>query len=279
MRKTIVKTWIAAKAKRMTTTALAIALLCPLVAEAGTFDHTHQELTDVLKEYVEKGLVDYSGLNQNPEGLDQYLRNLASVPLRKFQSWTKDQQLDFLINLYNAQTLRLILDNYPVDSIKDTGGLVTKPWDLKIADLFGKVVSLDTIEHGMIRKNYAESAIHFALVCAARGCPDLRAEAYQAGKLSEQLDDQAQSFLASRKKNLIDLDNQVLHLSPIFKWYKEDFQEGSRGVAYYISRYFQGDVARRLRTEKFKIRYTNYDWSLNIQRPARVRTNRKSSNE
>lgn len=266
MRESTVKTWTLAKTHLMTMATLSIAFFCPLLAGADAFDHSHEQFTFVLEEFVEDGLVDYSGLKANPEGLDAYLGSLASVPLKIFQSWTKDQQLAFLINLYNAQTLRLILDHYPIKSIKDIGGLMTKPWDLKIADLFGKVVSLNTIEHGMIRKNYDEPSIHFAVVCAARGCPELRAEAYQADKLNEQLEEQAQAFLANRTNNRIDLDSKVLYLSPIFKWYKEDFQEGTRGVSYFISRYFQGDVARRLRMEKFKIRYTDYDWSLNNRR-------------
>lgn len=253
------------KAVWMAAVGLAIAFLFPRNADAGDFDHSHQRFTAVLQQFVKDGLVDYSGLKADRGELDAYLKGLAAVPLKRFQTWSRSQQLAFLINLYNAQTLKLILDNYPVDSIKDTGGFLTKPWDLKIVGLFGKVVSLNTVEHGMIRKTYNESRIHFAVVCAARGCPELRNEAYRADKLNEQLDEQAQAFLGDRKKNLVDLDDKVLYLSPIFKWYKEDFQEGSHSVASYISRYFSEEVARSLRTKKFKIRYTSYDWSLNSQ--------------
>lgn len=244
---------------------LVMTILCPQIVDADTFDHSHRKLTHILQEHVESGLVDYPSLQANSAKLDEYLRGLASVPLKQFQSWTRDQQLAFLINLYNAQTLRLILDYYPVKSIKDIGGLLTKPWDLKIVELFGNVISLDTVEHRMIRKNYEESRIHFAVVCAARGCPALRSEAYQGDKLNEQLEEQAQIFLSDQDKNRIDLEKSVLHISPIFKWYKEDFQVHSRGIASYIGRYFEGEVARRLRTEKFKVRYTDYDWSLNGQ--------------
>lgn len=259
------KTRIIDMGRWMAFAAFAGAFLCPHAADAGSFDHTHQQFTDILKQYVENGLVDYSGLQANRGELDEYLGRLASVPLNRFQAWTTDQQLAFLINLYNAQTLRLVLDHYPVKSIKDIGGFLTKPWDLKVVDLFGKVISLDTVEHGMIRKNYGDSRIHFAVVCAALGCPNLRSEAYQAHKLSEQLDEQAQIFLSDRKKNGIDLENAILYLSPIFKWYKDDFEEHSGGLASYVSRYLQRDIAGRLQTEKFKIRYTDYDWSLNEQ--------------
>lgn len=273
------KTWTMLNMRLMTMATISISFLCPFLAGADAFDHSHQQFTHVLEQFVEEGLVGYSGLQTNPEGLDAYLGSLASVSLKSFQSWTKDRQLAFLINLYNAQTLRLILDHYPVKSIKDIGGLMTKPWDLRIVDLFDRAVSLNTIEHGMIRKNYNEPRIHFAVVCAARGCPEIRAEAYRADKLNEQLEEQAQIFLGDREKNRIDLNAGVLYLSPIFKWYKEDFQEGSRGVAYYISRYFQRDVARRLRMEKFKIRYTDYDWSLNNRQAIQTSNIRKLSNE
>lgn len=244
---------------------LGITLLAPDVVDADTFDQSHQKFEHILKQFVEDGLVDYSGLLANRGELDEYIEDVAAVSLKHFQSWTKDQQLAFLINVYNAYTLTLILDHYPLKSIKDIGGLLSKPWDLKIVSLFGKVTTLNAVEHKMIRKNYDEPCIHFALVCAARGCPPLRDESYQGSKLNEQLEEQVEVFLSDRDKNSVDLENRTLYLSPIFKWYKEDFEEGSRSVAVFVSRYFQGDAARRIRTEKFKIHYTDYDWSLNNQ--------------
>lgn len=268
------KTQIVDNVRWMAVAVFVLAILDARIVDADTFDHSHEQFTRVLKQHVEDGLVDYSGLHANRGELDEYLKSLASVPLKRFQSWTMDQQLAFLINLYNAQTLKLILEHFPVKSIKDIGSFLRKPWDLEVVDLFGNIISLNTVEHGMIRKHYSESRIHFALVCAARGCPELRTEAYQADKLNEQLAEQAQTFFGDHEKNRIDLENKILYLSPIFKWYAEDFAKNSQSIASYVSHYFHGDIARRLQTEKFKIRYTEYDWSLNSQRQGSEKTPR-----
>lgn len=251
---------------RNTLAAAVLAMLAGGVATADSFDHMHKHWTDVLQRFVVDGRVDYAGLKANRAGLDGYLNEVAAVPLREFQSWNTNQQLAFLINLYNAETLQLIVDNYPVDSIKDIGGFFTKPWDLKCVSLFGKTITLNTIEHGMIRKNYQEPRIHFALVCAARGCPPLRSEAYVAERLDAQLDEQALTFLSTPEKNRIDLDKKTLYLSPIFKWYGDDFQKYSRGVQYFVSHYYPKANERALRDGAYTIYYTDYDWSLNDQR-------------
>ncbi len=235
-------------------------------ASADSFDHMHDHWTTVLHRFVVDGRVNYAGLKADRVSLDGYLSEVAAVSLREFQSWNANQQLAFLINLYNAETLQLIVDHYPVDSIKDIGGLLTKPWDLKCVSLFGKTVTLNTIEHNMIRKNYSEPRIHFALVCAARGCPPLRNEAYVADKLDAQLDDQAQTFLDTPEKNRIDPDHKALYLSPIFKWYGDDFQKYTRGVQYFLSHYYPKAYERALRDGAYEIHYTDYDWSLNDQR-------------
>lgn len=235
-------------------------------ASADSFDHLHNRWTSVLRRFVVEGSVNYAGLKADRAGLDGYLRDAAAVKLREFQSWNTNQQLAFLINLYNAETVQLIVDHYPVDSIKDIGGLLSKPWDLKCVNLFGKTVTLDAIEHGMIRKNYSEPRIHFALVCAARGCPPLRSEAYVAEQLDAQLDDQVLTFLAAPEKNRIDLESKALYLSPIFKWYGDDFQKYTRGVQYFLSHYYPKAHERALRDGAYEIYYTDYDWSLNDQR-------------
>ena len=146
---------------------------------------------------ISNGQVDYMGLKADPKALDRYLTTLATVSGVQLQSWTESQQLAFFINLYNASTLRLILDNYPVKSIKDIGSLFTGPWDQPAVRLFGKTVTLNTLEHALLRKQYHEPRLHMALVCAAKGCPPLRSEAYTAERLNEQLDAQARTYLAS----------------------------------------------------------------------------------
>ena len=142
----------------------------------------------------------------------------------EFNRWTQPQQLAFLINLYDAATLKLIVEHYPVKSIKDIGNFFKGPWKQEVVPLLGKTVTLDYLEHGVLRKKYAEPRIHFAIVCAAKGCPPLRAEAFVADRLNEQLDDQGRVFLGPKEKNRWDTHARVLYLSPIFKWFSEDFE-------------------------------------------------------
>lgn len=233
-------------------------------ANAIDFDHSHAKLDKVLKQHVDsEARVDYGALKLDRADLDAWLKNAAAVSRTGFNAWTEPQQLAFLINLYNAGTLRLIVDNYPIESIKKIGNLFKGPWDQKVIQLFGKTVTLGHIEHELLRKNYNEPAIHFVIVCAAKGCPPLRAQAYTPDKLKDQLDDQGRVFLAQRAKNRIDLANQTLHLSPIFKWFAEDFEKQSGTVQKFVADYFPEGYRSRLNAGKLKIRYTDYDWSLN----------------
>ncbi len=188
---------------------------------------------------------------------------MSKIGKQEFNAWNKDMQLAYLINLYNAQTLKLIIDNYPVDSIKDIGSLFKSPWSLKIVPLFGENVTLDTIEHDIIRVDYKEPRIHLALVCAAISCPPLRSEAYRAEKLSQQLDDQGKIFFNStstkqnkKSKGLkIDDKNKTLYLSSILKWYKEDFDSVEVFVRKYVNNL----------PFYYKIDWLDYNWNLNKQ--------------
>lgn len=229
-----------------------------------TFDHSHARLDKVLKKHVDsEARVDYRALQRDRAELNAWLNGAAAVSQSDFNAWTEYQQLAFLINLYNAGTLRLIIDNYPIASIKKIGGFFKGPWDQKVVQLFGETVTLEHIEHDLLRKNYDEPAIHFAIVCAAKGCPPLRAEAYTPEKLNAQLDDQGRAFLAQQTKNRFDLANQTLHLSPIFKWFAGDFEKKSGTVQKFVADYFPEGYRSRLNAGKLKIRYTDYDWSLN----------------
>jgi len=244
--------------------ALLLPLAAALAATTAPYDHTHAALDALLKAHVADGLVDYAGLKGDRAPLDTYLATAGAVPVAEFQQWSKDEQLAFLINVYNAATLQLIIDAYPVDSIKSLGNLIKSPWSRETVMLFGKKVSLDTVEHGMIRKNYAEPRIHFALVCAALGCPPLRDEAYQAARLAEQLDAQAKAFLNDPSKNRVDMEKQVVWLSPIFKWYGDDFTSGGGTLLSYVAPHMGLDAP-----SAYSIKYTNYDWSLNVQGASR----------
>lgn len=226
--------------------------------ESEEFDQSHSIYGTVLRAYVKDGSVDYAGLKSNPGDLELYLERTSLVSGDEFDKWPRDEQLAFLINLYNARTLDLVRVNYPVGSIREIASDSGGPWEQPIVRLFGEKITLNALEHEVIRKNYSEPRTHFALVCAAKGCPVLPDEAYLGPALQGQLEAQTREFLTDADKNSIDTENQIVRLSPLFKWFAEDFSAKSGSVAEFINPYFQNMAGA-----DFKIEYTDYDWSLN----------------
>jgi hypothetical protein len=240
------------------------------------YDPNHLAYDNLLKVFVADGLVNYAGLKQNPQQLKQYLNDLSQVKKETFAKWDKNQQLAYLINLYNAATLKLIVDNYPIESIKDIGSFFKGPWNQDVVKLFGDTITLNTLEHEIIRKDYDEPRIHIALVCAAKGCPPLRSEPYIGKKLDAQLDEQSKIFLRGSTGLQIDRQNKIVYASSIFKWYGEDFinkytpQSGFKGFnetqqafLNFCSLYLSQADQEYLQTGDYSIKYLNYDWSLN----------------
>lgn len=234
-----------------------------VASSAAAFDHTHALLDQTLKAHVTHALVDYPALKASPQPLDAYLAACAAVSATSYEQWPEPQRLAFLINLYNAATLRLVLDHYPVKSIKKIGGLFSGPWDQPVVRLFGRTTTLGAVEHELLRVQFDEPRLHFAIVCAARGCPPLRSEAYVAERLEQQLDEQGKAFLGDAAKNSVDLKARTLHLSPIFKWFAGDFERGHGSVAKFIAPYFPAGISNDLVRGEFRVKYTDYDWSLN----------------
>lgn len=245
----------------------------PLAAE---FDHsTWNRLLGDHVQVFDQGqvtAVDYDGFAAARSQLSGYLDTLAQVPRTEFDGWPEAEQLAFLINAYNAWTVALILSEYPgIDSIRDIGFLPGAAWRRDIVRLFGEQVSLDDVEHGMIRgwERYQEPRIHFAVNCAAIGCPALRAEAYVGAELDSQLEDSTRLFLSDRSRNYVADDG--LYISRIFDWYAEDFERGWQGVDSvheFLLRYADaldaGATQRAgLQQETLRIRYLDYDWGLN----------------
>ncbi|MCP9747876.1 DUF547 domain-containing protein, partial [Lacihabitans sp. CS3-21] len=172
-----------------------------------------------------------------------------------------DCKLAYWINAYNAFTIQLILDNSENDlkSIKDIGDkikipFVNTPWDVKFINIGGKKMDLNNIEHGIIRKQFKEPRIHFALVCAAKSCPPLRNEAFTAERLNEQLNNQAEKFINDTSKNKI--SKSSASISKIFDWYGMDFKPTS--IIDILNKYSKTKL-----DSKAKISYATYDWSLN----------------
>mgnify|MGYP001611975455 CR=1 FL=1 len=244
--------------------AVAVALIAVTAHAAGAFDHTHARFARVLDAAVKEARVDYAKLKAAPAELDGYLKDVAAVPAAEFARWGEADRLALLLNLYNAQTLRLITDRYPLPSIRSIGVLPGAAWRERIVRQGGQILTLSHLENKIIRVDYREPRIHFALVCAAAGCPPLRSEPYVGVRLNEQLDDQTRRFLASSEKNRFDVATSTLHLSPIFKWYEQDFIAPAGSLAAYVKPFLPEAQRDALADPaKVKMRYTDYDWALN----------------
>ncbi len=234
----------------------------PRPAFAAVQPFSHATFGQVLQVHVREARVDYAGLKARPTELDRYLDEIAAIEPEPFARWPRPDRLALLINLYNAQTLRLIVDHYPVASIQKIGLLPGAAWRKKVVRWSGKVISLDELEHGILRKEYHEPRIHFALVCAAKGCPPLRDEPFTADRLDEQLQDQGRRFLSESTKNRWEPSTHTLWLSPIFQWFADDFTTGGGSVVAFVKPFLPEAVQKQMTVEP-KVRFTEYDWSLN----------------
>lgn len=253
-------------------------------AARAQFDHSHAALTALLKKHVvlvdggKASKVRYGELKNDRAQLKSYLDGTGKVTEAEFKGWSKPQQLAFLINVYNAWTLELILTRYPdLKSIRDFGYIprINSVWDKYTFPLLGKDATLNGVEHGMIRAPgvYDDPRIHFAVNCASIGCPMLREEAFVADRIDQQLDEQSMRFLSDRSRNRVNAQGE-LEVSKIFDWYKGDFNKGLKGIK--SSEAFFARYAKQLtdnpehqaavRDGKASIRYLDYDWSLNVAR-------------
>jgi hypothetical protein len=201
------------------------------------------------------GHVNYQGFIKDKDRFQQYLNTLSKTGPGK--NWTETQELAYWINAYNAFTVKLIIDHYPLKSIKDISSglpMINSPWDIKFFKIRNVEFDLNTIEHEILRKQFNEPRIHFAINCASFSCPILRNEAYDADKLEAQLDEQALRFIQNPDKNIIN-EKQIL-LSPIFSWFEKDFTI-NQSLKTYLKKYHPSV------DEQLPIRFMDYDWSLN----------------
>ncbi|MEJ6564819.1 MAG: DUF547 domain-containing protein [Burkholderiales bacterium] len=241
-------------------------------SSADAFDHSHYEFDVLLKNHVtwdadgDTSTVNYFGFEQNKVSIEKYLQTIGSVSRSQFESFEKKQQLAFLINAYNAYTVFWVSQHHrDIKSIKELGTLFRSPWKSKRFDLFGNVVSLDFIEHQLIREpgRFDDPRIHMAVNCASIGCPALRPEAYEASRINEQMHDSTLRFLSDTSRNIF--KDGILFVSPIFKWYEVDFKRKSGSLLNWLRDY---ESALKIERGSFTrndllIKYTKYDWSLN----------------
>lgn len=236
-------------------------------ADALGFDHGHQLWTSLLQQYVSNGTVDYRGLAVDGQPrLATYLAGLGTAS-RLESRWDTHQRLAFWINAYNAYTVRLILDHYPLPSIRSIGWLPLAAFRMKIAPLgpAGAPVSLNTIENDILRARFSEPRLHFAIVCASKSCPALRSESYQPDRLDAQLDEAARGFFMDRTKNRWDPETRTLYLSSIFKWFRADFARDGQTLQTFAARYLPPADGTSLIEGPVRIVFLDYDWALNGQ--------------
>ncbi len=255
----------------------------------GPGDDLYLDWAAVLENRVRGEEVDYRGLQGSRKSLDRFVERLGSISRASYSAWTREERIAFWINAYNALALRIVIDHYPIrsrfirslvypaNSIQQIPGV----WDEIRFPVMGRRLSLNQIEHEILRAEFSEPRIHFALVCASRGCPPLRNRPYRGDGLEQALEEQSAIFL-SRPRNLtIDRKQGVLHLSSIFKWFGEDFEtpgqarkaRGERqrsrkdpieqGVLDYLIDYVSPEDRNFLLEGRYRVRYIDYDWRLN----------------
>jgi hypothetical protein len=223
---------------------------------------SHDAFNSLLKKYVDNdGMVNYKGLQNERAKFKEYLSLLeANAPN---DQWSENEKLAYWINAYNAYTLELILQHYPVQSIKDIGSSIKIPfvstgWDIKFIKIGEEKYDLNNLEHGIIRKMFEEPRIHFALVCAAKSCPKLRNEAYYPDRLDDQLTLAAKDFLADTSKNDF-ISEDKAEISKLFSWYKGDFTKKSTLIEF-LNTY--GPIQLNAKAD---LDSKDYDWALNEQ--------------
>ena len=251
------------------------------------FDHSHSKFDFLLKKYVCNGRVDYKGILSEKAVFYEYIDTIGNVEASVLTSWTREQKLAFWINVYNAFTIQAIIERYPIKERSLIGLFYPRNSILQISGIWsrlkfkagGQNLTLEYIEHDILRKSFHEPRIHFAIACASRSCPDLRAEAYRTDTLEMQFNDQTFQFINNPTKGTRwEAGNKRLYISKIFKWFKEDFKKTSiipysstasptlkKPVIHFIIPYIlDEDVKDSIAdNQNFKVSYLPYDWQLN----------------
>lgn len=228
-----------------------------------------KSLNTPYNEFLESYLVEEDGVHllnyddvtsADKAKLVEYIDTLEGMAPSEFD---QAGQIAFYANLYNAKTIEIILDHYPVDSIRDIGGnfLFKGPWREEVITLEGKRLSLDNIEHDIVRASFDEPRVHYAFNCASIGCPNLKTSAWEAATLDDDLDTAARAYINHPRGVSVD-DRGRITASSIYKWFKEDFGDSDRDVLDHFRQYATGEKLEQLNTVT-RINKYDYDWSLN----------------
>ena len=259
---------------------LTIPLTSNSALQQSTFDHTYASYHRLLRKHVVMTRVNYATLKQDRSTLNEAVQAFSHTTESDFTSWSTPRQLAFLINAYNIFTLQTIVDHYPIErrwfdfwnpanSIKQISGV----WSTFRWQLAGTQMSLDDIEHNVLRRNYSEPRIHFAVNCASVSCPALKPAPYVDVRLEQQLTRATQDFLASDEGTRVEGD--YLYVSQLFDWYGEDFiadydnlvelpgTARDRAIAGIVAKYGPSEASQVAQSGRAHIRFLPYDWSLN----------------
>jgi hypothetical protein len=223
---------------------------------------SHAAFDSLLRKHVdEAGMVNYEGFIQDSVSFKEYLQ-LLSDHHPNDENWPREERIAYWINAYNAFTIKLIMDHYPVESIKDIKNgipFVNTVWDIKFINIEGAEYDLNNLEHGILRPKYNEPRIHFAVNCASISCPKLQRFAYTGEKLDEQLDQAARDFLTDPDKNKISADR--VQLSKILNWYWGDFKDQYDSRIELVNKYVNEIQVK----PEAEVDFLDYDWGLNDQ--------------
>lgn len=220
---------------------------------------THEIWNGLLQKHVRAdGFVDYKGFIKDSVTLNKYLRLLETAHPND-KNWSRNEQMAYWINAYNAYTVDLIVRNYPVESIKDIKNgvaFINSVWDIKFIKIQGYTYDLNNIEHNILRPVFKDARVHAAINCASYSCPKLLGEAYTADKLEKQLDGSMRSFVNDPTRNKISANKA--EISEIFKWFKGDFERDAGSVREFLNRFSDVQISKDA-----DISHLDYDWRLN----------------
>ena len=240
------------------------AVMTVIFAEARSVPKLDNRLyAELLSKHTRDGLVDYASFKAEHPKLKQYLAYLAGINPDELN---RDDAFAYYINLYNAATIDLVLENYPgIDSIKDIGGFFGKPWKIEFITLKGKKVHLDHVEHEILRPTYKDPRLHFAVNCASLGCPPLYAKPFEGETIDATLDELARQNMADPAHTRLDGDD--LYVSKVFDWFGEDWGGKEDKIAF-VRKHSAPDQAAKIDRldSNLDLKYSDWDWTLNDPR-------------
>jgi len=229
-------------------------------------DENRTSFNTVLESFSSvNGTVDYSSIRNDPFNLDKFLSFISSVsPENHSELFKEDDSKAYWINVYNALAIKTIIDNPNISSIRDVSWGMGAFWRTKFV-VGGRKMTLNHVEHKILRSKYKDPRIHFAINCASTSCPPIGNRIVNGKGLDEQLNRKAIDFINDKSNVSIDHKKEIVYLSRIFKWFKKDFVSENRRLIDYILEYRKdiNDIQKEKISINYKIEFFKYDWSLN----------------